>query len=155
VAQRGRLALTIVAVVAALTVLGLVLGKQGDGSGVGETIDLPVEVPRWPIEWESDHVVVFQSWTGTTTVRVDGTVISATRDPDSMTEGAFGSVAEDARFGRWKAWNGGRLLLGYADETCRALVPSPDGKFIACLRIVNDRGHETNEGFATVIRIQP
>jgi hypothetical protein len=126
-----------------------------DGSGVGETIDLPVEAPRWPIEWESNEVVAFQTWTGITKVRIDGTVISATRDPDSVTEESSETIEENARFGRWKARDGGRLLVGDADETCRPLVPSPDGRFIACTRVVTDPGHETSDAYATVIRTRP
>jgi hypothetical protein len=140
---------------AAVALALLVLTGPGD-SRVGETIDLPVEAPRYPLRWEDDRTVVYQGWTSVVTVRLDGSVVATepsspqeAREPEGRSE-----VDADARFGRWRAWGGGHYLFGSDDERCIVLVPSPDGTYVACQRIVTDFGHETSEAFASVIRIR-
>ena len=150
---RFLLALAVVLAAAAFVLVSL-KDEGGEGDTVGVTTDL-VAHPRWPLRWEGNESVVFQMWVGVTTVRLDGTVIAATRSPEAPLEGIGIHVEDDARFAQWRAWNGGRYLLADPDQKCGPpLIPSPDGRYLACKRTITDRGHETSEAFGAVIRIR-
>jgi hypothetical protein len=143
----------------ALLVLGLalaatgvfVLGRETDDS-IGATNDL-VENARWPLRWESNETVTFATWTGTTTVRLDGTIVSSAQGTPSTGGPAGTDVEPDARFGSWRAWDGGRYLVR-GDERCVALLPSPDGRFLACVHTTTDRMHETSEAYGAAVRVR-
>jgi hypothetical protein len=103
---------------------------------------------------KGNDTVVFVTWTGTTTVRLDGTIVSSTHETPSTDGPAGTDVEPEARFGSWRAWDGGRYLIG-GDERCGPpLLPSPDGRFVACVHTSTDRMHETSENSGAVVRIR-
>jgi hypothetical protein len=124
-----------------------------DLSSAGGTLDL-VEDARHPLRWEGNDTITFETSRGTTTVRLDGTVIASTRTA-SASEGPAGTdVAADARFGGWRAWDGGRYLIRDDEKCGPPLLPSPDGQLIACVHTVTDRMDETSEGYGAVVRVR-
>jgi hypothetical protein len=130
------------------------LTKVGDSARFAS-----VPAPRWPIRWKDAETVLFQTWVGVAAVRLDGRPGGfEARDPSEYSEedpAQSIEVAEEARYGDWKAWDGGRYLLrGDYDECGPPLVRSPDGRFLACVEIVTQPTEETTDSFATVIRVR-
>jgi hypothetical protein len=63
-----------------------------------------------------------------------------------------------SEFGRWTVARDGRSLErsgGFeVSHSCRGLLPSPDGRFLACTHVRQDHLRETSESWATIIRIR-
>jgi hypothetical protein len=158
---RGRFLVVLVVVLAAAAgVLGAMTrpwGQGGDLSRLGATADL-VPNARWPVRWEGNDSVVFQTWVGVTTVRLDGTVVSEKRETPSSPSTAPGAgmtVDADARFGNWRAWDGGSYLIAEGDEKCGPpLLLSPDGRYLACTHLVTDRQAESSKSYGAVVRLR-
>ena len=132
-------------------------GSAADLDTVGDTMQLDsVDDPRWAVKWLDDETIRFQTWRGTQDVRLENghdQVISSR--PGTSEEASEGDrVPPDAQFGSWQAWEGGRYLIGEGDTRCGSpLIISPDGRLLACVLVENDRGAETNEAHAAVIRV--
>jgi hypothetical protein len=146
--------LLVVLVLVAAAGLALLLrpGEHELGDADGSTVDL-VENVTWPVKWEDNETITFaRSTGGTTTVRLDGTVVST--DPEgSQTEPEWARLDPDAVFGTWRSWDGG-IYLVRTDEKCGPpLLPSPDGKLVACNHVITNRLDETNGSYGAVVRL--
>ena len=122
------------------------------GSAEGATVDLIEDQVLWPVEWKGNDTITFQTTTGTTTVRIDGTVVARTTNPASASEPALAKLDPDAVFGSWRSWEGG-IYLVRTDEKCGPpLLISPDGKLVACRHAIHGQT-ERNGLYGAVVRL--
>lgn len=141
-----------------LAILALAVHSRGGDdelARVGGTLDLVPDAG--PVRWTNDGTVVFQSWRAVTTVRLDGEVMES-RPEDPASPSTFGvrrfELEPLARFGQWQAWDGGWYLVSDDEKCGPPLVPSPDGRFVACRHVITNRLHETSESHGAVIRVR-
>jgi hypothetical protein len=127
----------------------------GDDDSVGATVDL-IEYAVLPIEWSGNDAVTFQTFNGSyggATVRLDGTVVSTRPDGRALVEPRGTTLESDAEFGSWRPWAGGHYLVRNNEKCGPPLLPSPDGRFIACVHAIHPM-NEPSASHGAVIRVR-